>query len=149
MKLAGKLACGEAVLGLSTPGALQTTGECLRRNFLSMLDSCCKLDAHALSREDLRHADALHKLPEAAQSLLLRLVLRKGPWFRVDRLSYEDVDDCDAAVEALKEAALVEVLAPTEAECLYGMVHKPIASMHGSQADCHGFIRTTDSRQTR
>lgn len=86
---------------------LQTAGQCLRRNFLAMLDSTSQVDAHALAPTDISNAAALQQLSQPAQSLLLRLLLRKGPWFRVRALAYEDVPDVDANVAELLAARLL------------------------------------------
>lgn len=85
----------------------QTTGQCLLRNFLAMLEATCEQDAHALAPADMRRAAALSRLPQPAQSLLLRLLLRKGPWFRVRCLAYEDVEDVDAATADLVSSGLL------------------------------------------
>lgn len=91
---------------------LQTAGQCLRRNFLAMLDSTCDVDAHALAARDTHNADMLRRLTHAAQSLLLRLLLRRGPWFRVRSLVYEDVTDVDATVAELVAAGLLTSATP-------------------------------------
>lgn len=77
-----------------------------------MLDSTCELDCHALARDDMQNADTFRQLPQSAQSLLLRLLLRKGPWFRVSSLAYEDVADVDCAVGTLVGAGLLVTATP-------------------------------------
>lgn len=76
-----------------------------------MMQASCELDKHALSAADLEAAAKLRNLPAPSQSLLLRLLLRKGPWFRVDSLWYEDVEDKEDAVRALHAAGFLQLLA--------------------------------------
>lgn len=76
-----------------------------------MMQSTCDLDKHALSAADLESAEKLKQLSAPSQSLLLRLLLRKGPWFRVESLWYEDVVDKEDAVRALHAAGFVRLLA--------------------------------------
>ncbi|MEE4360781.1 MAG: VRR-NUC domain-containing protein [Pseudomonadales bacterium] len=54
------------------------------------------------------HASFL-RLPRGARRLWVRLVLRRGPAFRVDGLDYEEVPDRDHALIALMLAGLVRV----------------------------------------
>jgi hypothetical protein len=77
---------------------------------------------HALSEADLNSADTMRGLAAPCQSLLLRLLLRKGPWFRVDSLCYEDVEDVDAAVRALRSVGFVKVLAVDAGNTPHGAV---------------------------
>lgn len=77
---------------------------------------------HALSEYDLESAEKLRQLSKPCQSLLLRLLLRKGPWFRVDSLWYEDVEDPGAAVKALHAAGFMKTLSADEPTDFQGAV---------------------------
>eukprot|EP00887_Chlorella_sp_A99_P003277 scaffold9.g3277.t1 len=57
-----------------------------------------------------------HALPPPAQCLFLRLLQRKGPWFRLDTLSYSEVPDVAAAAAQLEAAGLARQAAPAWAE---------------------------------
>ena len=48
----------------------------------------------------------LQALPNEAQCLFLRLFLRKGPWFRLDTLSYSELTDVTASAQQLCEAGM-------------------------------------------
>ena len=41
------------------------------------------------------------QLPEPAQALLVRLVMRRGPWFRAGKLAYEEIGDIHTAAAPL------------------------------------------------
>ena len=48
------------------------------------------------------------RLPLPAQRLFARLVTRKGPWLRLDKLDYAEITDRDAAVAELCDLGIVE-----------------------------------------
>ncbi|WP_444679243.1 hypothetical protein [Halomonas sp. E19] len=48
------------------------------------------------------------RLPQPAQALLVRMVMRKGELFRTARLGYAEIGDPAAALAPLVEAGLVE-----------------------------------------
>ena len=52
-----------------------------------------------------------------SKNLLLRLYLRKGPWFRTQKLQYAEVGSIDAAVKELREAGLMELAAGSKDDC--------------------------------
>ncbi|REC96481.1 VRR-NUC domain-containing protein [Kushneria indalinina] len=47
-------------------------------------------------------------LPVASKALLVRMVMRKGEHFRLDRLNYDEIGDIDAALAPLIEQGLVD-----------------------------------------
>lgn len=51
-------------------------------------------------------------LPRPARRLYVRLVMRKGPWFRLDRLVYEEVDNIGTAVLSLCLSGLASLAGP-------------------------------------
>eukprot|EP00271_Cylindrocystis_brebissonii_P007485 TRINITY_DN21055_c0_g1_i1.p1 TRINITY_DN21055_c0_g1~~TRINITY_DN21055_c0_g1_i1.p1 ORF type:complete len:1170 (-),score=184.47 TRINITY_DN21055_c0_g1_i1:4-3513(-) len=76
-------------------------------NFLYMLDTVLERDGHLFDEDETRLLSSFKKLPEDAQRLFLRIVQRKGPWFRVGSLNYSDVDDKALAVDSLLGASFV------------------------------------------
>lgn len=60
-----------------------------------------------------------------AQRLYARLLSRKGPWIRLDRLSYREIDDLPAAVSELAGARLITIDAPAPADALLGLLTQP------------------------
>lgn len=54
-----------------------------------------------LSKEEKRFIRRFYNLPEDAQCLFLRLVNRRGMYFRMDKISYEEIVDQPAALTVL------------------------------------------------
>ena len=71
----------------------------------------------SLLAEDLEGVQRFRLCSLESRNLLLRLHLRKGPWFRTEKLKYAEVADIAGAVEELKAVGLVEVAAGSRAEC--------------------------------
>ena len=59
---------------------------------------------------------ASQALTDEAQCLFLRLFLRKGPWFRLDNLSYSELTDIPAAAHQLCQAKFAAALYPFAAD---------------------------------
>ena len=62
-----------------------------------------------LTRREQRHLTILEALTEPARMLYARLVNRRGPCFRLARLSYPEIGALDPAVAELLAAGLLEV----------------------------------------
>ena len=77
-------------------------------NFLRLLEVVDQRDADLLAPAEKQYVDRLRGLTEPARRLYVRLVMRKGPLFRRDRLVYEEIADLDAALDELAEAGLVD-----------------------------------------
>ncbi len=61
-----------------------------------------------LGREERDFLACFAALPEAAQALLVRLVMRRGEHFRTSRLVYPEIGDTDTALAPLIASGLVE-----------------------------------------
>ncbi len=79
-------------------------------------NNCCRLFGYVLSRYGhLLSAAEAGQLQgylasgNDAQRLLARLLTRKGPVFRVDKLAYREIDSLQAAILVLSEANLLEL----------------------------------------
>lgn len=78
-----------------------------RRNLLRILRFVLAEHGDLLKPTDVRFIAAVEAVGVAAQRLFARLVSRKGPLLRRDRLAYGEVPDLDAALEELAAAGLV------------------------------------------
>ena len=79
-----------------------------RDNFLELLDF---VDAHyrtALRSKDVDFAARFRACDIHAQRLLVRLFMRKGPLFRVDRIEYDEIADVPAAISELVANRLLQ-----------------------------------------
>lgn len=66
-------------------------------NFRQVLDWVAGRYADLLTREEHDFITAFIQLDQPSQALLVRLVMRKGPHFRADKLTYPEVGDISCA----------------------------------------------------
>ena len=71
------------------------------RNFSYLLEFVAERYHAILNAEELSFLDDFQHLSLPAQRLYVRLYSRKGPLFRADKLSYEDIPDITEAVQEL------------------------------------------------
>lgn len=70
---------------------IQCHGCALQASLATHIPCHSQLDAHLFSPSELALMGGFKALPVPAQSLLLRLHLRRGPWFHLSSLAYEEV----------------------------------------------------------
>lgn len=64
-------------------------------------------------------------LPRESQALMVRMLMRRGPWFRASRLVYEEIASTDAAAEPLAALGWLDARAPMTVDELFGLHTKP------------------------
>lgn len=67
---------------------------------------------------------AFEQLPQPAQALLVRMVMRKGELFRSDRLDYAEIGDCTSALQPLLALGWVSDDAVLTLEQLFDVLRK-------------------------
>lgn len=77
-------------------------------NFQQLLNTVLARYDDLLTGEDAEFVGRFQSLELAPARLLVRLYTRKGPYFRLDKLSYDEISDIPHAVEQLVEAKLLE-----------------------------------------
>jgi Fanconi-associated nuclease 1 len=88
-----------------------------RRSFCLVAQTVLRRDAPLFPRRHAPMLAAAAALDADAQTLLLQMYSRKGPWFRISTLQYADVPDADAAVDALSAAGLARSMpAPADGD---------------------------------
>jgi fanconi-associated nuclease 1 len=87
------------------------SGERLRSAFEEIAAAAEKHDAHLLAEDETGFLASYRNLDLSSQCLFLRLLLRRGPLFRVASLAYQEVVDSRAAAAVLALAGLAVVLA--------------------------------------
>jgi len=70
-------------------------------NFKFLLNFVCGRYQDLLTPAEIEYVQTFMAASEAAQRLYVRLVLRKGPWFRADKLNYPEINDLDQAASEL------------------------------------------------
>jgi hypothetical protein len=85
------------------------------------------LDAPA--QEFLQHWEGF---PAPSQALLVRMVMRRGPWFRQSKLQYEEIGDTLQAAAPLQALGWIDAQAPMPLEALFDLHTRPeLQSMLG------------------
>ncbi|MDG3085718.1 VRR-NUC domain-containing protein [Vibrio hannami] len=79
-------------------------------------DNFRKLTSHALlwyrdllNEKELDWIVCFENLTSSAQCLLVRLISRKGPYFRSDKLTYPEIEDLQTAAKLLSEQGFLEI----------------------------------------
>ena len=94
-------------------------------NFQQALDWLGQRYGDLLSAEEWQFLQQFPRLPQSAQALLVRMVMRKGPWFRASKLAYEEIADTVQAAAPLLEAGWISADAPMPLSELFGLHTKP------------------------
>lgn len=91
-----------------------------------------------LQPEETAFIDTFSGLPTMPQALFVRLIMRKGPWFRYSKLMYEEIPDVLAAAQPLLTLGWLREDAPLSLEELFGLYAKPelvtVFAAHGARA---------------
>ncbi|KAL6769540.1 hypothetical protein ACKKBG_A31395 [Auxenochlorella protothecoides x Auxenochlorella symbiontica] len=136
-------AVAAAALRLQAATQPAASGDRLRANFDRVLEAVWREDARLLDREEGDFRETFSALTAAAAALFLRLFLRKGPWFRLQRLAYPEVPDAAAAVGELCAAGLAHTCASPASAGDAGAFHDvaalaAVATARELQSACTG-----------
>ncbi|USH03662.1 VRR-NUC domain-containing protein [Grimontia kaedaensis] len=72
-------------------------------NFLSIVELVSKRYNDLLTESEANWLRSFSTLPKNAQLLLVRMLTRKGNWFRSDKLHYPEIPDIESAITTLSE----------------------------------------------
>ncbi|KAI3853640.1 hypothetical protein MKW98_025157 [Papaver atlanticum] len=72
-----------------------------QQNFLLLIQEVMKSHQHLFIDEEKLYIESFKSLSDDSQNLFVRLFTRKGPWFRMSNISYQEVTDSQQAVEGL------------------------------------------------
>ena len=104
-----------------------------RNNLLRVLDHVFHYHADLLSAAEMEFVVAVRKAGRDAQRLYARLIARKGPHIRYDRLNYREIDDCSRALDELTQAGLVESNGEAPTDTLLKLfTHRELATLFES-----------------
>ena len=87
-------------------------------NFLYLLNFVASHYEHLLSANEQHFNERLRRLPDDGIRLYVRLTNRIGPYFRCDKINYQEIKDLSAAIEHLKSDQLLEVVEPPVEEAI-------------------------------
>jgi hypothetical protein len=77
-------------------------------NFRVMLETLQARDGDLLTSEELGFVEDFSRLDKLSRALLVRMIMRKGPLFRADRLRYAEIGDTERAVQPLIDRGWVQ-----------------------------------------
>ena len=86
--------------------------------------------AGLLSDEEQAFVRAFATLPMAARALLVRLIMRRGPFFRASKVQYEEIGDLDEALNPLCELGWVDCDPRLTITQLCSLVTKRMVAAH-------------------
>ena len=70
-------------------------------NFNRLIEQVAEVYWDLLSQQEQRFIEDYRQLADNAQQLYIRLLCRKGELFRIDKLSYAEIEDLSAAIQQL------------------------------------------------
>lgn len=94
-------------------------------NFQRALDWLGQRYGDLLSAEEQQFICGFARLPQASQALLVRMIMRRGPWFRAGKLVYEEIPQVAEAASALRLLGWIDDDQPMSAAELFGLHTKP------------------------
>ncbi|MGB7388509.1 MAG: VRR-NUC domain-containing protein, partial [Pseudomonas neustonica] len=71
------------------------------KNFQTVLDWVSGRYSDLLSTQEVSFAEQFRTLPQSAQALLVRMVMRKGSHFRLSKLAYDEIGCTETAAQPL------------------------------------------------
>ena len=81
--------------------------------------------ADLLDEDDCRFLAEFAALPQASQALMVRMLMRRGPWFRSSRLTYDEIPAVAAAAGPLEALGWLDARAPMSLDELFALLTKP------------------------
>lgn len=76
-------------------------------NFQFIIETVSTRYRDLLSETERNWLSAFSALPENARLLLVRLLTRKGDWFRCDKLHYPEIEGIDSAIDSLCQKGFI------------------------------------------
>ena len=81
--------------------------------------------ADLLDADERRFLTDFPTLPQVSQALMVRMLMRRGPWFRASRLVYEEIEGTEAAAAPLVALGWLDAHAPMTLDELFALHTKP------------------------
>lgn len=94
-------------------------------NLRRLLEHVLAFHGDLLEPAVLAYARSLLASSTDAQRLFARLIVRKGPWLRVDKLCYPELERLDEAVRELETLGVLAVGGPAPADALLRLLTTP------------------------
>ncbi len=104
----------QATSPLTTVTTLQLPPTYYLENFNRLVEHAQTLYPDLLSEDECRWLSAYKRLSISAQCLMVRLLSRKGCWFRSDKLNYVEIPDLNRALQELNTSSFIALSHPTD-----------------------------------
>ncbi|MBD1558701.1 VRR-NUC domain-containing protein [Vibrio sp. S9_S30] len=89
-----------------------------RKNFHILLDHAVSLYGDLLSEDELLWIGRFQSMSIPSQCLLIRMLSRKGEWFRSDKLVYNEIHNIPACLIELEQQSLIQLPSALSARTL-------------------------------
>ena len=93
-------------------------------NFRQVLNWIARRYDDLLDEQERRFIEAFARLPQPAQALLVRMIMRKGTLFRASKLDYAEIGDVSIAVAPLLECGWVDGQPHLDLAALFALLRK-------------------------
>jgi hypothetical protein len=93
-------------------------------NFEQLCDTVWEQYEDLLAQREKEFYDCYQRLDTAARCLYIRLVSRRGPLFRSEQLSYQELGDLETVIPQLVEVGLLQRVDSPEPELLLSILRK-------------------------
>lgn len=94
-------------------------------NFQQALDWLAQRYGDLFSEQEADFIAGFARLPQSSRALLVRILMRRGPWFRASKLAYEEIPETVDAAAPLLECGWLSTTEPMDAVELFGLHTKP------------------------
>src|SRR5690606_35795557 len=112
-------------------------------NFRFVMDWVADQHGDLLTPEESAVIQTFHQLDQDGQCLLVRMLGRKGCWFRADKLRYAEIEDHARAAEQLVCGELISLDAPLSLEELASILaRQELRTLFADQLRCYTSPRT-------
>ncbi|RJF96279.1 VRR-NUC domain-containing protein [Noviherbaspirillum saxi] len=94
------------------------------KNFDTVLDWVCTRYRHLINDAEEQLIACVNALPRPSRALLVRMIMRKGPFFRISKLAYDEIGCAREALHALVQHGLVDARPQLSLDQLAGLLTK-------------------------
>lgn len=112
-------------------------------NFTFLLDFVSRRYCHLLSEQEKQFYSTFKSLTLDSRKLFVRLTNRKGPYFRLDKLSYPEVEDLGAEIQSLIATSFIEPTIPDVESAIRICSKADLLSLDA----CSGFPQSTKKQE--
>lgn len=116
-------------------------------NFQRALDWIAERYGDLLDAAEQSFLAGFAQLPQPSQALMVRLLMRRGPWFRADKLAYDEIAGIDTAAAPLLALGWLDADQPMALQELFALHTKPELLQLFAGAPVHAGMRKADMLQ--